>query len=110
MFQLPDGMPLWVILILSVVGIAVFGLVRMVGKLPKDWYKHRSEFLTRREELRNSHKEGRAATLEKPRLIFSGFVLACIVIVVVVIVAVTSRNSEASPTPGTPPASSASAR
>ncbi|NGO75239.1 hypothetical protein G6045_06030 [Streptomyces sp. YC504] len=109
MFQLPDGMPLWVVLILSAACIAIFGLVRLVGKLPKDWYKHRSEFLTRREELRNSHKEGRTATLEKPRLIFFGFVLACVVVVIVALVVVTSQTTAATPPPETPPASSPAA-
>ncbi|MCX5441270.1 hypothetical protein [Streptomyces sp. NBC_00063] len=106
MFQLPDGMPLWVVLTLGAACIAVFGLVRLVGKLPKDWYKHRSEFLTRREELRNGHKEGRTATLERPRLIFFGFVLVCVVVVVVTLAIVTSRSTAATPPPGTPPVSS----
>ncbi|MER7174178.1 hypothetical protein [Streptomyces mesophilus] len=106
MFQLPDGMPLWVVLTLGAACIAVFGLVRLVGKLPKDWYKHRSEFLTRREELRNGHKEGRTATLERPRLIFFGFVLVCIVVVIVAIV--TSQTTASTPPSGTPSVSSPS--
>ncbi|WP_458087102.1 hypothetical protein [Streptomyces malaysiensis] len=104
LFQLPDGMPVWVIMPMIAVCL-VLAVGRVVKNLPKDAIKNFFDHRTKVNEIIARDAKGRVAAVQKQRLMFMAFTLACVVVVTLAVVV--SRSTEATAPPPEPqPASS----
>jgi hypothetical protein len=98
LFQFPDGMPAWAIVLALVVTLVVglvLALARVVKNLPKDAIKNFFDHRTKVNEIIASDTKGRVAVVQKQRLMFMGFTLTCVVVITLVVVS--SRGIEATP-------------
>jgi hypothetical protein len=92
--QLPDGAPAWAIIPAGAVGL-VLALARVVKSLPSNAINKYFEHRTSKYQIIAGDSKGRVAAMQKQRLVFFGFVFACIVVIVLVFIDSTRNGVEA---------------
>ncbi|WP_210581849.1 hypothetical protein [Streptomyces sp. GESEQ-4] len=95
-FQLPDGAPEIAIIPAAIVCV-VLAAARVIKNLPRDTISKFFEHRTTKYQIIAGDSKGRVAAMQKQRLVFLGFALACCVLVVLAFINSTSDDA------GTPP-------
>ncbi len=105
-FQFLDGASPEAIIPIGAVCV-VLALARIVKNLPKDSITKFFEHRTSKYRIIADDARGRVATVQKQRLVFLGFVVACAAVVGIVLISSTTNEAQA-PVPRSVPSSTAS--
>ncbi|PJT46044.1 hypothetical protein CWI85_35335 [Streptomyces albidoflavus] len=100
-FQLLDGAPVGVIIVVAI-ACAMLAVARVVRNLPKDSINKFFEHRTTKYQIIAADTKGRVAVVQKQRLVFLGFVCACVAVVVLVLVSATNDKAQSSTSPPAP--------
>ncbi|MFE9344481.1 hypothetical protein [Streptomyces olivaceus] len=101
-FQLLDGASVGTIIVVGV-ACAMLAVARVVRNLPKDSISKFFEHRTSKYQIIAGDTKGRVAVVQKQRLLFLGFLCACVAVVVLVLVSAEDHKGQApaSPLPST---------
>lgn len=107
-FQFLDGAPPEAIIPIGAVCV-VLAVARIVKNLPKDSITKFFEHRTSKYRIIADDTRGRVATVQKQRLVFLGFVVACAAVVGIVLISSTTNAAQV-PAPRSVPSSTANSK